>query len=202
MKGFYLALEGGEGAGKTTVAARLAERFGAEGWATLMVREPGGTGIGDRIRELLLDTEAMVPWAEALLFAAQRAQLAAEVIGPALAEGRLVISDRSYYSSLAYQGAGRDLGIPAVRAVNEAGLGGVVPDLVVVLAVEPEVGLARQEVVDRIGGEGGGFQQRVAAGYRVIAAAEPDRVVMVEAGTTIDSVVEEVVRLVKAHRGG
>jgi dTMP kinase len=198
-RGRYLALEGIEGAGKSTIAERLVDRLTAEGTPALAVREPGGTALGEEIRRLLLHAGDMSPWAEALLFAAQRAQLAAEVVAPALDAGTWVVSDRSYYSSLAYQGAARGLGIEAVRAVNEAGLGGVVPDLVVVLDVEPSVGLRRQAVPDRIGGQGEGFQHAVAQAFRALAGSEPDRVVLVDATGPRDEVVDAVLARVEAR---
>lgn len=193
----YVAIEGVDGAGKSTVAREVAERLRSLGEKVRLVREPGGTPMGERIRSLLLHDEDMAPWTEALLFAAQRAQLASEVIAPALEEGEWVVSDRSYYSSLAYQGAGRGLGVATVRAVNEAGLGGVVPDVVVVLWIDPEEALARQDVIDRIGGEGEGFQLEVAEAYRSLADDEPDRVRLVEAGRTLEEVVEEIVEMVR-----
>ena len=189
----YIAFEGIEGAGKSTVSDRLRLRLEAEGRRVVQVREPGGTVVGERIRSILLSHDlAPDPWTEALLFAAARAQLAAEIVGPALDEGAWVLSDRSVYSSLAYQGAGRGLGVEAVRAVNEPGLLGVWPGLVVLLAVDPERGLSRQEVGDRIGDEGLAFQRTVAAGFTRIAAAEPDRFVVVDADRDLDAVVDEV----------
>jgi dTMP kinase len=192
---FYVAVEGVDGAGKSTVARAVAERLRGRGATVTLVREPGGTAIGEDIRSLLLDGQAMASWTEALLFAAQRAQLASEVIGPALARGEWVVSDRTYYSSLAYQGAARGLGVEEVRMVNEAGLGGVVPDLVVVLWLDPVDALARQDGVDRIGGEGVAFQTRVAEGYRQLAAADPDRVRLVDAAGSVEATVEAVMEM-------
>ena len=192
-RGVYVALEGIEGAGKSTVAALVGEHLRQSGRPVLGVREPGGTVAGERIREILLDADSeLEPWSEALLFAAARAQLAAERIGPALAAGTWVVSDRSVYSSLAYQGGGRRLGIDAVRAVNAPGLGDVWPDLVVVLRIDPASGLARQEVPDRIGAEGVAFQQRVADAFDAIALDEADRVVAVDAAAPLGDVVRAV----------
>ncbi len=155
----YIALEGIEGTGKSSIHRALGEWLESNGLDVEYVREPGGGPTGEAIRNLLLhDDLEMEPWAEALLFAAQRAQLAAESIRPALARGAWVVGDRSVYSSLAYQGVGRGLG-PSVRVVNEAGLQGTWPDLVVLLTVSAEVGLQRQAVADRIGAEGVEFQQ-------------------------------------------
>lgn len=178
----YIAVEGAEGAGKSTIVGRLGDAFEDRGREVVTVREPGGTDLGEGIRQLLLHGPDMTPWAEALLFAAQRAQLAAEVIRPALDRGAVVIGDRSVYSSLAYQGHARGLGVDRVRAVNEAGLGGTWPDRVVLLRIEPAAGLGRQAVADRIGSEGAGFQTAVAEAFDLLAGAEPERFVNVEVG--------------------
>lgn len=195
----YIALEGVDGSGKSTVAAGVAAFLSARGHDVVTVREPGGTELGEEIRRLLLHSSEMTAWAEAALFAAQRAQLVAEVVRPALERGAWVISDRSYYSSLAYQGGARGLGVDAVRRLNETVLDGVVPDLVVVLRVEPEVAIGRQEVPDRIGSVGVEFQHRVAEAFDRLAADEPGRVVVVPAGNTVDEVVEGVLDHVVIH---
>ena len=200
MTGPYIALEGIEGAGKSTVANRLADLLDDGTRRVIRVREPGGTAAGERIRGVLLDTGSILsPWAEALLFAASRAQLARDVVGPALEAGSWVISDRTVYSSLAYQGGGRGLGIDAVRALNEPGLEGVWPALVVLLRIDPGTGLARQEVPDRIGGEGVAFQARVAAAFDEVAASEPDRFLVVDASRDVASVTDQMLARVLAR---
>lgn len=200
MTGPYIALEGIEGAGKSTVANRLADLLDDGARRLVRVREPGGTAAGERIRRVLLDTGSVLsPWAEALLFAASRAQLARDVVGPALEAGSWVISDRTVYSSLAYQGGGRGLGIDTVRALNEPGLEGVWPELVVLLRIDPETGLARQEVADRIGGEGLAFQARVAAAFDEVAASEPKRFLVIDASQDIASVTDQVLAGVLAR---
>lgn len=191
----YLAVEGVDGAGKSTVCRELASRLQARGGTVVEVREPGGTRLGEEIRSILLHGEAMAPWTEALLFAAQRAQLAAEVIAPALARGDFVVSDRSYFSSLAYQGGARGLGIERVRTVNEAGLDGVVPDLVAVLWLDPDDALSRQDGIDRIGGEGSAFQREVAAAYRRLAAEDPERVHLVDGSRPVEAVIDEIMEM-------
>jgi dTMP kinase len=196
----YVAFEGIEGAGKSTVAERVGDRLEADGQRVVRVREPGGTAVGERIRAILLGHDlAPAPWTEALLFAAARAQLASDVVGPALAEGAWVLSDRSVYSSLAYQGAGRDLGIDAVRSVNEPGLLGVWPSIVVLLDVDPTEGLRRQEVGDRIGDEGVEFQRRVADGFAATAASEPNRFVTIDARGPLDDVVDAAYREIRSR---
>jgi dTMP kinase len=180
MSGRYIAVEGIEGAGKSTVVAGIADRLEAKGTEVVTVREPGGTPFGEEIRSVLLFGGDMTAWAEAQLFAAQRSQLAEEVIRPALDRGAWVLGDRSVYSSLAYQGHARGLGVEAVRSVNEAGLGGTWPDQVVLLRIDPITGLRRQSVIDRIGAEGASFQGKVAEGFDQLAAADPDRFVVVD----------------------
>lgn len=193
-RGLYIALEGVEGVGKSTVAAALADVIAKSGGHdVLQVREPGGTPTGERIRHVLLDTEdAVAPWTEALLFSAARAQLAADVVLPALAAGTWVVSDRSVYSSLAYQGGGRGLGIDAVRAVNEPGLGAAWPDLVALLRLDVDLGLARQESPDRIGAAGREFLGEVAAAFDGLAAAEPERFVVVDAAMPVADVAHAI----------
>jgi dTMP kinase len=190
LMGSYIAIEGGDGSGKSTVAAALADALTARGHDAIVVREPGSTELGEKIRSILLDGPDMAPWTEAFLFAAQRAQLADEVIGPALADGGWVISDRTYYSSIAYQGGARGLGRGHVRDVNEVGLGRVIPDLVVVLDVDVELALRRQDAPDRIGSEEADFHANVREAYRAIASDEPDRVIVVDSSLPVDDIVQ------------
>ena len=197
MTARYIALEGIEGTGKSTVALRLAEHLRAGGRQVMVVREPGGTPPGEGIRDLLLHGDDLEPWTEALLFAAQRAQLAAQVVRPALAAGTWVISDRTVYSSLAYQGGGRGLGVEQVRAVNAAGLLGTWPEMVVLLEIDPATGLSRQRVADRIGAEGIRFQQRVADTFTALAEAEPDIFRSVTADRPLEEVAASVIALVE-----
>ena len=194
MSGFYLALEGIEGSGKSTLGRLLADRLADRRIDSISVREPGGTELGEELRRLVLHAGHVAPWAEAALFAASRAQLAAEVVAPALADGRWVISDRSYYSSLAYQGGGRDLGVDAVRRLNETVLDGVLPDLVVVLDVEPEVGFARETERDRIGEGGLALQRRVAETYRKLASAD-DRIFLLDASAPPDDLADSILEV-------
>ncbi len=195
----YVALEGIEGTGKSTLSRLLADALRQEGHEVLTVREPGGTPAAESIRHVLLSADYQVePWTEALLFAAQRAQLAAEVIRPALAGGAIVIGDRSVYSSLAYQGIGRGLGLDEVRTVNEAGLAGTWPDLVLWMALDAETGLAREDVEDRISAEGLEFLDVVARAYEHLAGLEPDRFVRVDAGRSIEEVAAEALKQIRS----
>ena len=185
----YVALEGIDGAGKTSVSAALALLLETAGHEVVRVREPGGTAVGEGLRQILLDGPPVTPWAEALMFAAARAQLVTEVIRPALGRGAWVLSDRSVYSSLAYQGAGRGLGMDLVRRINQPGLRGVWPDLVVLLTVSPQEGLARQARPDRIGAQGAPFLGAVAEGFSRLATEEPGRFVVIDAGRPVEQVV-------------
>jgi len=188
----YLAVEGVDGAGKTTVAAAVVLALEARGDEVLLVREPGGTPTGEAVRRILLHSDdSVAAWTEAMLFAASRAQLAAETIGPALEDGRLVVSDRTVYSSLAYQGGARGLGIDLVRTVNEAGLQGVWPDRVLLLDVDPAAGLDREDAADRISVEGVALQARVAEAYDFLAKEDPQRFEVIDASRPIEEVVAD-----------
>jgi len=189
VRGRFLAFEGGEATGKSTQARLLAERLGA-----VLTREPGGTAVGERVRTLVLDPGVPVDIrAEALLMAAARAQHVAEVIEPALAAGRAVVTDRFTPSSLAYQGVGRGLGVEPVAALSAFATGGLQADLVLLLDLPLEVCAARMaEEPDRLEREGAPFHARVGAAFRQLAAADPDRWVVVPADGTVDEVAARV----------
>jgi dTMP kinase len=185
----FIVLEGGEGSGKSTQAARLAARLGA-----LATHEPGATAIGSAWRELLLDVRVtgLDDRAEALLMAADRAQHVAEVIRPALTAGRHVVCDRFTGSTLAYQGFGRGLSVDELRRLSAWASGGLEPDVVVLLDVAPETAATRVDgradpVLDRVESAGAAFHERVTAGYRALAAADP-RWVVVDGGAEADDV--------------
>lgn len=174
---WYVALEGGEGSGKSTQAKRLARRLDA-----VLTREPGGTTLGAELRRLLLAPELpeVSARAEALLMAADRAEHMDRVVEPALAAGRHVVSDRSVYSSLAYQGGARGLGIDTIRDLNHFALHGRLPDLVVLLFVPPDVASARLSgIPDKLEAAGQRFHEQVDATYRYLAEEEPDRFAIV-----------------------
>jgi dTMP kinase len=196
----FIALEGVDGSGKTTQAARLAEALGPE---TLLVREPGGTAAGERIRELLKDGEVRLdPMAELLLFCAARAQLVNEVIRPAMESGRDVVCDRFGDSSVAYQGHARGLGAERVEELCDLATGGLWPDLTLLLRLHPEVAAERiaaeGRAADRFEGEGMELQRRVAEGYEEVARRHPDRVRVVEASGEPDEVHAAVIRELQA----
>ena len=193
----YIALEGGDGSGKSTIGAALAALLKAEGHQVVEVREPGGTTLGEVVRGLLLDSDRLDDWAEVFLFAAQRAELTSEVIAPALDDGTWVVSDRTYYSSIAYQGRARGLGEDKVRMVNEMGLGGVVPHHVFVLDVEPKTALARQDRPDRIGKEGVEFQGEVREAYLELGRLEPERVTILDGALGVDELVDKIMDVIR-----
>jgi dTMP kinase len=189
-----IALEGGEGTGKSTQARRLAERLGPD---TVLTFQPGATDIGTSIRRILLDpaTQGLDLRAEALLMAADRAQHVAEVIRPALAGGRTVVTDRYLYSSIAYQGFGRELDPAEVAGLSAFATGGLHADLVVLLVVPPAVRderLAARGEPDRLERLGADFHDRVDAGYRALAAADPERWVVVDGAGDVDEVAARI----------
>ncbi|MDQ6915830.1 MAG: dTMP kinase [Actinomycetota bacterium] len=196
-RGRLITLEGLDGAGKSTQAAGLAAELERRGLPVRELREPGGVEVSERIRALVQSPEVEVsPRAEALLYAAARAQLVEERLEPLLAEGTWVILDRFVDSSLAYQGAGRGLGVDAVAALNRFATGGLTPDRTILLDVDPAVGRERQAsrgaAPDRLEQEGVAFFAAVAEAYRDLAAAEPERFRVVDAARAPEEVLGAV----------
>jgi dTMP kinase len=185
-RGRLITIEGLDGAGKSTLAAGLADALREGGARVELLREPGGVEVSERIRDLVKDPRlAVSPRAEALLYAAARAQLVQEQIEPLLAEGAVVLLDRFTDSSLAYQGAGRNLGIAEVRTINMFATGGLQPDRTLLLRIPPAEGRARQleraEAPDRLEREGDGFFAAIAAAYEQLAREEPARIRVIDA---------------------
>ena len=195
----FISLEGVDGSGKSTQAGLLVEALG-EG--TVAIREPGGTGAAERIRELLADPGVeLEPLAELMLFLAARAEVTERVIRPALEEGSDVVADRFSDSSIAYQGAARGLGVGEVIGLCETATDGLWPDLTLLLRIEPETGLARAAGEDRFEREGLALQQAVAEAYDEIAVIASDRVTVIDATGSVEEVHERVLGAVNERRG-
>jgi len=204
----FITLEGPDGSGKTTQARLLAHWLQEEGHPVVLVREPGGTTIGERIREVLHDPAhtGMSPWTEVFLYCAARAQLVAEIIRPALAAGQTVLCDRYADSTLAYQGYGRGLDLDALRLVLYLATGGLTPDLTFCLDISPEEGLARRraggEEWNRLDQETVDFHRRVRTGYLELAGLEPQRWIVVDAARPVDAVQADLRALLQARWTG
>lgn len=195
----FITIEGGEGAGKTSMIGRIQELFSQKGRTVVTTREPGGIRIAERIREVLLNpahTE-MDERTEALLYAAARRQHLVEKVMPALERGDVVVCDRFIDSSLAYQGYARGLGIEEVYAINKFAIGGLMPDVTILLDLAPETGLARigasgSREVNRLDLEELAFHRRVREGYLELARRFPERIVKVDAGRTPDEIFADI----------
>ncbi len=204
----FITFEGPDGSGKSTQIKRLAERLRAAGRAVLLTREPGGTAIGEQIRHVLHDLKnrAMTPQAEVLLYSAARAQLVEQVIRPHLAAGGIVLSDRFYDSTLAYQGYGHGLDLTALRQITAFATGGLKPDLTLLLDLEPAAGLERRKANqaewNRLDDYALAFHQRVRAGYLALRQAEPERWVCLDAAQEVDALQAEVWRVVSQRLEG
>lgn len=196
MKGLFIVMEGPDGSGKTTQINLLKEYLEEAGYECLITREPGGTVIGEEIRQLILNPEhkEMSPVTEMLLYAASRAQLVHEVIGPALEEGKIVISDRFVDSSIVYQGIARKLGISTVSAVNAPGIGIYRPDGIFFIDLSEAEGLRRkreQKNLDRMEQEGIDFHHMVSEGYRKVLSGRPE-VMKIDGGRSIDTIQKKI----------
>ena len=198
MRGLFVTFEGIDRSGKTTQAGLLVDALGDE---VLGVREPGGTEAGEKVREILKDQSvSLSPEAEALLFAAARSELVADVILPALDEGKVVVSDRYLDSSLAYQGGARGLGIADVEQVNHFATRGLKPDLTFLLDLPPEDAAARAGESDRFEEEGTSLQEAVGAAYEALIRADPERWRRIDARRSPDEVHKLVMASVQAAR--
>jgi dTMP kinase len=189
----FISFEGQDGSGKTTQAGLLAEWLRAQGHEVVLTREPGGTPLGEAIRDVVLHGLDMTPWAEAALFASSRAEHAACVIRPALDQGAWVVCDRYVDSSIVYQGIARGLGAAAVLDLNRTVTGGLMPARTFVLTLDVESARSRQGTyLDRIEREDEGFRQAVADGYRELAVLYPDRVAVLDAALAPEEIAEQV----------
>lgn len=189
----FVSFEGLDGCGKTTQARLLAETLAADGVEVVLTREPGGTPLGEQVRDLVLHGDHVAPWAEAALYAASRAQHVVEVIRPALERGATVVCDRYLDSSVAYQGGGRGLGVDAVLELNLAAVEGLLPDRTVLVEVDVGTALSRVgDKRDRIEQAEGAFWPVVAETYRELAARFPERYVVVDGRLPVEELAAEV----------
>jgi len=201
--GKFITFEGGEGCGKSTHIERIAARLCAQGRTVVALREPGGTDVGEQIRHVLQYSKksaAMVPETELLLFCASRAQLVRELIRPALDEGKIVLADRFFDSTTIYQGVGRRIDADKVAVINRFAIGDCLPDLTIVIDLDPSVGLERargRELFDRMENQTLDFHQRVRQGYLDLARREPKRVKVVDGGRSLAEVEGQIWELVR-----
>ncbi len=196
-KGIFITIEGLDGSGKSTQIPRIKSFLEEKGYEVLLTREPGGTIIGEKIRQILLDRDhkEISAVTEALLYAASRAQHVEQVIMPALKEGKAVLSDRFVDSSIAYQGKGRGLGFKAIVDINEFAVCGLKPDITILLDIDPEVGLDRVKAAkgaDRLEQEKLDFHRKVYEGYKDLADMYSDRIKVIDANKTIEEISREI----------
>lgn len=205
-KGLFITIEGPDGAGKSTQIPFIKRFLEEKGYKVLLTREPGGTVIGEKIRDILLDKEhkEMSDVTEALLYAASRAQHVAELIIPALKEGKIVLCDRFVDSSMVYQGKGRNLGLESIRDINDFATIGLKPDLTILLDLDPEIGLNRVKKVkevDRLEQEKLTFHRKVYEGYMELATMYPERIKVISANRSIEEVSKEIENKLKTLIG-
>ena len=201
LPGAFITVEGIDGCGKSTQASLLAESLERAGYDVLLLREPGGVSISEKIRAMLLDpaNSEMDTACELLLYEAARAQLVHEVIEPALAAGRVVVCDRFYDSTTAYQGYAGGASLEMVRTANALAVGACHPRLTLVFDIDPALAAerTRARTADRIEAKGQAYQARVAEGFRPIAVTEPERVKLIDASRPIDAIAEDVLAAVE-----
>ena len=203
MSGLFITLEGGEGAGKTTIANAVIDKLSTLGIETLYTREPGGIKIAEKIREVILDRDhtEMDCRTEALLYAAARRQHLVEKVKPAMDEGRIVLCDRFVDSSIVYQGYARGIGMDEVREINQFAIEGIMPDLTIFFDIKPKIGLARiaandSREVNSLDLEGLAFHELVYEGYKKQAKMNPERIVSVDATKSVEALTDEVCALI------
>ena len=201
--GKFITFEGGEGCGKSTQIKRVVASLQASGRAVLVLREPGGTEVGEQIRHVLQYSKqsvGMVPESELLLFCASRAQLVRETIQPALAAGKIVVADRFFDSTTVYQGVGRKLDQTAVKFINEFAIGNCRPDLTLVIDLDPRIGLERargRELFDRMENQSLDFYDRVRQGYLTLARQEPARIKVVDGNQSLTAIEQQILELLR-----
>jgi dTMP kinase len=199
----FITIEGSDGSGKSTQFELLAEYLEKQGYDLVTTREPGGTNIGEQVRDCLHDVrnKLMTAEAEVLLYSASRAQLVEEIIRPALVNNRIVLSDRYFDSTIAYQGYGRQLDLDSLVNITRFATGGLRPDLTILFEVDITTGLSRREVggveMNRMDLQATAFYERVRKGYQTLVAAEPERWLVIDANRSIDLVQQDLRRLVE-----
>lgn len=200
--GFFIVFEGGDGAGKSTQVKKLTQKLESLKETVVLTREPGGTELGKKIREILLDQDEfeVTPRMEALLFAADRSINMSQNIKPALEKGFVVIGDRHIDSSIAYQGVGRGLGAQTIEDISRWAVQGIVPDLTVLLDVDANTGQSRLESKDRLDRESADFHNKVNQAFRDLAKVNPDRYIVIDAAKPVDEIAELVFNAFKAKR--
>lgn len=202
MKGLFITIEGPDGAGKSTQIELLKKYFQEQDKDIVITREPGGTEISEKIRNIILDNKntAMADTTEALLYAASRAQHVHQKIIPALKEGKVVICDRFVHSSLVYQGIGRGLGVEEVKAINDFAIEGIKPDVTLFFDISPETALKRKtnnNLGDRLENEKVDFHQRVYKGYKSLIEKYPEEFTIINANGTIDEIHKQVIKAIE-----
>lgn len=204
-RGYFISVEGGEGAGKSIQVEILTSHLHEQGYTVVVTREPGGTRIGEQIRAITHNPENvdLESTTEAYLMAAARAQHVAQIIEPALAAGKIVVCDRYVDSSIVYQGYGRKLGVDVVQTLNDLAVNGAVPDLTILLDVTPETGMRRRSKAtkgkDRLDLQQKDFYERVYRGYLALAKTNPKRYVVINAARSIETIASEIWRVVQTR---
>lgn len=201
MRGVFITFEGPDGSGKTTQIKLLEKYFKEKGYDILITREPGGTNISEQIRNVILDKNNMEMdrITEALLYAASRAQHVAQIIKPALFEGKAIICDRFVDSSIVYQGIGRNLGIDFIKKINDMATAGTEPDITFLMKISPELGLSRKfssDECNRLDMEKLEFHNKVYEGYLKLESLYPERIIGVDAAKSIEEIYEDIIKIV------
>lgn len=204
MKGVFISVEGPDGSGKTTQIQEIEKYFKNKGYDVVVTREPGGTSISEKIREVILDinNKDMDFVTEALLYAAARAQHVSQIIKPAISEGKMVICDRFIDSSVVYQGIGRNLGMKTVEDINHIAINGYMPDITFLFKLSPEIGIQRktkQGSKDRLESEKIDFHKKVFKGYEQLEKMYPQRIIGIDANRSIEEIHNELITYIEKY---
>lgn len=207
MRGLFISMEGPDGSGKTTQIEKLQKYFVKSGYEVIITREPGGTSVSEKIRNIILDVEniSLSDMTEAFLYAASRAQHIDEKIKPALEKGKVVISDRFVDSSIVYQGYARGIGIDIVEAINNYAIQGVIPDITFFFDIEPEIAMKRkvnQKSLDRLEQEHISFHNKVYEGYKILLKRYPKRIKSIDARQSVEDIQQQIMNEIKNFNKG